>query len=181
MRLRLFLFAVSILIIVLDQISKAVIHLHLIEGQSNSVIPFINLYLAHNEGAAFSMLSNAGGWQRWFLVALSCAASTFIAVWISRLSIREKCTGIGLALILGGAVGNLIDRVRLGHVIDFIDVYYPSSQSCIILFNKWLDQACHYATFNIADSAITVGVALLLIPSLYAVILEIGKYFKRFR
>ncbi len=158
----------SLLVLILDQTSKQYIQQLLELGQSSSLFPFVNLYLAHNEGAAFSFLSSAGGWQRWFLAALSLAASVFITYWILQLPKNEKLTGYSLALVLGGAVGNLVDRVLYGYVIDFIDFYYFSTGSCLPLFNKWFDQACHYATFNIADSAISVGVVLLITSNLYA-------------
>ncbi len=158
---------ISMLILVLDQLTKFAVQQFLTLGQSVPFIPTINLYLAHNEGAAFSMLSSAGGWQRWFLTALSLVASIFIATWILRLPKNEKVTGVSLALVLGGAVGNLVDRVLYGYVIDFIDFYYQASQDCLPLFNKWFDQACHYATFNVADSAISTGVVLLIAGSLY--------------
>lgn len=115
------------------------------------VFSWLNITLAHNYGAAFSFLSDAGGWQRWFFIVLASGVSLALLVWLLRLPRREWVTGLGLALILGGAIGNLIDRVQLGYVVDFIDVYYKN----------W-----HYPAFNVADSAITCGVILLLLDAL---------------
>jgi signal peptidase II len=115
------------------------------------VFPWLSLTLAHNYGAAFSFLSDAGGWQRWFFTVLAVAVSLVLIVWLLRLSRSEWRTGLSLGLIIGGAVGNLIDRVKLGYVIDFIDVYYKTS---------------HWPAFNIADSAITCGVIFLLLDGL---------------
>ena len=104
----------------------------------------------HNTGAAFSFLSDAGGWQRWFFAVLAAIVSIVIALWMARLKKHEMMLGIALALILGGAIGNLIDRIAYGYVIDFLDVYYQS----------W-----HWPVFNVADSAITLGVILLILES----------------
>ncbi len=170
--------AIFLLILVSDQASKLAIQQFLAEGQSSTLVPFFNFYLAHNEGAAFSFLSSAGGWQRWFLAALALTISIFIARWIIKLPEHEKVTGVALALVLGGAIGNLIDRVFYGYVIDFIDFYYPSDGNCLFLFNKWFDQACHYATFNIADSAISVGVSILVISNLFTLYHDINKWYQ---
>jgi signal peptidase II len=115
------------------------------------VLPWLNITLAHNYGAAFSFLSDAGGWQRWFFISLATVVSLVLLVWLLRLPRQEWRTGLGLSLVLGGAIGNLIDRVQLGYVVDFIDVH----------FGGW-----HYPAFNVADSAITCGVILLLIDAL---------------
>jgi len=104
----------------------------------------------HNEGAAFSFLADAGGWQRWFFSVLAFVISIVLIVWIKRLKTEEKMLAVSLSLILGGAVGNLIDRVRFGYVVDFIDVYYD---------------AMHWPAFNIADSAITIGAVWMIITS----------------
>ena len=112
------------------------------------VFSWLNMTLAHNYGAAFSFLSDAGGWQRWFFIVLSSGVSLVLLVWLIRLPRQEWLTALGLALILGGAIGNLVDRVQLGYVVDFIDVFYKD----------W-----HYPAFNVADSAITCGVVLLLL------------------
>jgi signal peptidase II len=115
------------------------------------VLPSFNLTLMYNEGAAFSLLSDAGGWQRWFFIGLAVAVSLFIVVWLWRLDARKHWQAAGLALILGGALGNLWDRVVLGHVVDFIQVYY----------DRW-----YWPAFNIADSAISVGAGILIVDAL---------------
>ena len=116
------------------------------------VIPFFNLTLSYNTGAAFSFLSDAGGWQRWFFVVLAIIISTVLITWLKSLASKQRWLAASLALIIGGAVGNVVDRVIFGYVIDFIDVYY---------------QAWHWPIFNIADSAITVGVAIMLIDGIF--------------
>lgn len=141
----------SALVIILDQASKqmvvATMHLY----QSIAVTSFFNLTYVHNTGAAFSFLSDAGGWQRWFFSVLALTISIVLIVWLYRLKKNETLLAISLALILGGAFGNLIDRVLFGYVIDFLDVYYQS----------W-----HWPAFNVADSAISLGVMLMLLESL---------------
>jgi len=141
---------ISIVIIVLDQITKAIATANLNMFDPVPVMPMFNFTLMHNTGAAFSFLSDAGGWQRWFFTALASIVSVVIIIWIKRLSAHEKLMAICLSLILGGAIGNLIDRVRFGYVVDFIDVYYNDA---------------HWPAFNIADSAITVGAILMIILS----------------
>jgi signal peptidase II len=113
-------------------------------------MPYVNLTYVHNTGAAFSFLSEAGGWQRWFFAALAIIISTVIAVWLSRLKAHETLLALSLSLVLGGAIGNLIDRLAYGYVIDFLDIYVQS----------W-----HWPAFNVADSAITLGVVLMLLES----------------
>ena len=108
----------------------------------------MKLILLYNDGAAFSILSDAGGWQSWFLSIVSFAVSGFIFFWIFRLKPSEHLLGFALAIILGGAIGNLIDRVLLGHVVDFILLYYSGF---------------FFPTFNVADTAISVGAILLII------------------
>lgn len=117
----------------------------------NEVFSWLNWRLAHNYGAAFSFLSDAGGWQRWFFTALAIGVTGILLVWLFRLKAGEWRTGLALGLIIGGAVGNVLDRMSLGYVIDFIDVHYRG----------W-----HWPAFNVADSAITCGVALLLLDAL---------------
>lgn len=141
----------SLITLVLDQASKLIINSSMQLYQSIPVIPFFNLTYVHNTGAAFSFLSEAGGWQRWFFAGLAFVISIVIAIWMSRLEKHETLLAIALSLILGGAIGNLIDRLAYGYVIDFLDVYYGTR---------------HWPAFNIADSAITLGVALMLIESL---------------
>jgi signal peptidase II len=139
---------VSAGIVLLDMHTKQLATAALELYRPHEVFSWLNMTLAHNYGAAFSFLSDSGGWQRWFFITLASVVSLVLLVWLLRLPRREWLTGLGLALVLGGAVGNLVDRVRLGYVIDFIDVHY---------------QGWHYPAFNIADSAITCGVALLII------------------
>ena len=142
----------SALVIGLDQLTKIWADSALAAGPPITILPHLDFRLAYNAGAAFSFLSDAGGWQRWFFVVLALVVSLVLLVWLARLSAGERLTGAGLALVLGGAIGNLIDRLAYGHVIDFIDVYW--------------DASLHWPAFNVADSAITVGVVLLLVESL---------------
>ncbi len=135
----------------LDQASKIAIDKTFQLYESIVIIPsFFNLTYVHNTGAAFSFLSEAGGWQRWFFAALAIVMSTIMTIWLTRLKENETLLAVALSLILGGAIGNLIDRLFYGYVIDFLDVYYGTY---------------HWPAFNIADSAITIGVALMLIDS----------------
>ncbi|MDP1772930.1 MAG: signal peptidase II [Methylobacter sp.] len=140
----------SLLAVILDQASKLAIAGSMHLYQSIEIMPFFKLTYVHNPGAAFSFLSEAGGWQRWFFAGLALAISAVIAVWLTRLKKHETLLAVALALVLGGAVGNLIDRLAYGYVIDFLDVYYDT----------W-----HWPAFNIADSAITLGVMLMLAES----------------
>lgn len=141
----------SALVVVADQTSKQFIAASMSLYDSIPVVPFLRLTYVHNTGAAFSFLSDAGGWQRWLFAGLAIVIGAIIAVWLGRLEQRQKLLAVSLALILGGAVGNLIDRLVYGYVIDFIDVYY---------------QAWHWPAFNVADAAISIGVALMLLDSL---------------
>ncbi len=123
-----------------------------------AVIPGFNLTLMHNYGAAFSFLGDAGGWQRWFFICLTLAVSAFIIIWLYGLKARQRWMACALAMILGGAAGNLWDRVTLGYVIDYIDIslsFLPWR-----LFNPW-------PAFNIADSAIFIGAAMLIIDAIW--------------
>ena len=143
----------SAAIIIADQISKLLMLDHF---QLHETLPLIdgllNLTLAFNEGAAFSFLSDAGGWQRWFFTVLAVVVSSILIVWLKRTDRGDWRTALPLALVVGGAIGNVIDRVRLGHVVDFIDVHYGS----------W-----SFPAFNVADSAISVGAVLLLVFALF--------------
>ena len=136
----------SALVITFDQISKLWISSHFVYGESLPVTGFFNLVLAHNKGAAFSMLNDAGGWQRWMFSAIAVIASVWI-VWLLRRHPQQKLFCFALALILGGALGNLIDRISCGYVVDFLDFHWGRY---------------HFPAFNIADSAITCGAALML-------------------
>ena len=140
----------SFLAVLLDQLSKLLIDDNMQLYQSINIMPYVNLTYVHNTGAAFSFLSEAGGWQRWFFAALAIVIGSVIAVWLSRLKAHETLMAVSLSLVLGGAIGNLIDRLAYGYVIDFIDIYVQS----------W-----HWPAFNVADSAITLGVVLMLLES----------------
>ena len=140
-------------VITLDQLTKLLADRFLSMHSVQTIIPgFFDLVLAYNQGAAFSFLSNAGGWQRWFFTALAIAVSVFLLLWIKRLHPSERMMAIALALILGGAIGNLIDRILYGHVIDFI---------------HWFYRDFSWPAFNLADSAITLGAALLIIHAIF--------------
>jgi signal peptidase II len=141
---------VSVIVLLLDQCTKLLADAMLVLHQQVPLIPYLALFKAYNPGAAFSFLSDASGWQRWFFVVLAVVIIAVLLVWLRRLSAAEKATSLALALILGGAVGNLIDRLVYGYVIDFIDVYYGS----------W-----HWPAFNVADAAISVGAFLLLLDA----------------
>ncbi len=142
----------SILVIVLDQATKCLAEMLLVMHQPVPLMPSFNLMLTYNTGAAFSFLADAGGWQRWFFLTLGLTVSIGLIVWLQRLKPTEKRLAVALALILGGAVGNLIDRAWLGQVIDFIQLYYQ----------RW-----YWPAFNIADSAISIGAVLLVLDSLW--------------
>ncbi len=142
--------AIALIVIVLDQLFKTLIIGHYQLGESRTVTSFFNVVRVHNSGAAFSFLAGASGWQRWFFVGLGAAAAGFI-VWMLKRHGGQRLFGWALALILGGAVGNVIDRLLHGHVIDFIQVHYAG----------WF-----FPSFNVADSAISVGAALLILDEL---------------
>ena len=151
---------VSAVVIALDWKTKQLASQALELYRPQEVFSWFNITLAHNYGAAFSFLADAGGWQRWFFVVLAIVVSLVLLVWLIRLPRKEWMTGLGLGLILGGAVGNVVDRIRLGYVVDFIDVHFAG----------W-----HYPAFNIADSAITCGVILLLLDALLMGMRQKGK------
>jgi len=142
----------SFVVIVLDQITKMWVSATLALNQPIAVLPFFDLRLLHNPGAAWSILATAGGWQRWFLAGFALIVSGIIVVWLSRLKSQQRWLACALALVLGGAIGNVIDRIWYGYVVDFIDIYYQ----------QW-----HWPAFNIADSAISVGAVMLLIDALW--------------
>lgn len=143
---------VTVLVILLDWFSKQRVSEALELYRPQEIFSWLNITLAHNYGAAFSFLADAGGWQRTFFIVLASVVSVVLLVWLLRLPRHEWRTALGLSLVLGGAIGNLVDRIRLGYVVDFIDVH----------FSGW-----HYPAFNVADSAITCGVALLLLDALW--------------
>jgi signal peptidase II len=138
--------SLATVIVILDQITKLWISQIFVYGESVAVTDFFNLVLVHNSGAAFSFLSNAGGWQRWLFSAVAATASVWI-IWLLRKYKQEKLFCFALTLILGGALGNLIDRAAYGYVVDFLDFYWNTY---------------HFPAFNIADSAVTCGAGLLL-------------------
>ena len=140
----------SLLAVILDQASKLAIAGSMQLYQSIPIMPFFNLTYIRNTGAAFSFLNEAGGWQRWFFAGLAVVISAVMVVWLARLKQHETLLAVALSLVLGGAIGNLIDRLAYGYVIDFLDFYY---------------QTWHFPVFNIADSAITLGVMLMLAES----------------
>lgn len=141
---------VSVVVLLLDQCTKLLADAMLVLHQPVAVVPYLAMYKAYNSGAAFSFLGDASGWQRWFFVALAMIVIGVLVVWLRRLPAHEVRTSLALSLILGGAAGNLIDRLVYGYVIDFIDVYYDS----------W-----HWPAFNVADAAISVGAFLLLLDA----------------
>jgi signal peptidase II len=141
----------SLLVVVLDQATKLWVMARFDEYEVLTIWPVFNLTLVYNTGAAFSILSDAGGWQRWLFIGLALAISLVMAAWLRQLQADERLTAYGLALIIGGAVGNLIDRLWLGKVVDFL---------------QWHWEQWYWPAFNLADSAITVGVALLLVDGL---------------
>lgn len=138
----------SIGVIALDQMTKLFAYTHLELYKPRLVSSFFSLTLAFNTGAAFSFLSDSGTWHRWFLTGFSLVMSTVLLIWLMRTEARQKLQATALSLILGGAIGNLFDRIAYGYVIDFLDVHY---------------QQYHWPIFNLADSAISLGAALLVI------------------
>lgn len=147
----LLLFMLAGAVLILDQITKSLASAHLDYGVPQTVFTGFDLLLAHNPGASFSFLADAGGWQRWGLSAIAFGASVFIIVWLLRLPRKQMLLGAALACILGGALGNGFDRITLGYVVDFISVYY----------GEW-----RFATFNVADIALNVGAFLIVIDIL---------------
>ncbi len=138
----------SVLVFVLDQVSKVYFEGSLSRAQQVVVIPdYFSWTLAYNTGAAFSFLADAGGWQRWFFAAIALVVSVVLVMWLKRLKSYETRLAIALALVLGGALGNVFDRVAYGHVVDFILVHWQ---------NRWF-----FPAFNLADCAISLGAAML--------------------
>ncbi|WP_295645359.1 signal peptidase II [uncultured Methylibium sp.] len=137
---------IAMLVVVLDQVTKTLILGAFQYGDSRHVTDFFNIVRVHNTGAAFSFLAGASGWQRWFFVGLGVVASVFI-LWMLRTQGHQKLFATALSLILGGAVGNVVDRLLHGYVVDFLDFHWGGS---------------HFPAFNVADSAISVGAALLI-------------------
>jgi signal peptidase II len=153
----------SVALVALDQATKWAMSSHLRLYQPEPVLPFFNLTLMHNEGAAFSFLSDQGGWQRWLFVALAAVVSLVLVVWMARLRATERLVAVAFALIVGGALGNLIDRVVHGYVVDFLDFHHPALAG-------WPGFSAngHWPAFNVADSALTLGAALLVLDAVLA-------------
>ncbi|GAA0353087.1 signal peptidase II [Bowmanella denitrificans] len=140
----------SAVVILIDQLTKLLVVDAMQLYQSIPLVPFFNFTYVHNYGAAFSFLSNAGGWQRWFFTGIAVTVSVLILYWLRQSKREQVLLPCAFALILGGALGNLIDRMAYGYVVDFLDFYV----------GNW-----HWPAFNIADSAICVGAALLIIDA----------------
>ncbi|MGD8590110.1 MAG: signal peptidase II [Chromatiales bacterium] len=153
----------SLGVILLDQLTKQLAEAMLTAYQAVAVLPYFDLTLMYNRGAAFSFLSDHSGWQRWFLVILALGVSVVLGVWLKRLQANEKWVALALALIIGGALGNVIDRILFGQVIDFIDLYYLA-EACLPGFSQ-VGGECHWPAFNLADSAIFIGVAVMLLDA----------------
>ena len=144
---------IAIAILLADQFTKVLIVSTYQLGEGFSVTSFFNIVRVHNEGAAFSFLANAGGWQRWLFTGFGAIAAIAI-VWMLKQHAQQKLFGFALACVLGGAVGNVIDRVMYGYVVDFLDFHYAGM---------------HFPAFNLADSAITLGAACLILDELLRV------------
>jgi signal peptidase II len=143
----------SALVILADQASKAFIAGHYLEFEFTRILPVLDITCMHNVGAAFSFLASASGWQRWLFIGLAGVVSVGITFWLVRLPRgTHALLAAGLALVLGGALGNVIDRIRLGYVIDFIHFHW---------------ERAYFPAFNVADSAITIGAACLLLDALF--------------
>ncbi len=140
----------ALVVLVLDQASKVAVMHYLVRHDDIVLLPFLNLALTFNRGAAFGFLNQAGGWQAVFFIGIAAIAAVVIFGWLRKLKSSERLIAVALCLILGGALGNLVDRLIYGYVIDFIDV----------VFGSW-----HFWTFNIADSAISIGATLLVLDA----------------
>ncbi|ALT77648.1 signal peptidase II [Paucibacter sp. KCTC 42545] len=146
-----FWLGIALIVILLDQFTKVLILGNFQLGDSRYVTSFFNVVRVHNYGAAFSFLHDAGGWQRWFFVGLGAAATVFITVMLRRHG-QQSLFASALSLILGGAIGNVVDRLMHGYVVDFIQVHWGAKY--------------YFPSFNIADSAITIGAVLLILDEL---------------
>jgi signal peptidase II len=143
---------ITIFVIAFDRYTKYLIAKYFVLNEAVPIFPSLNLFYTLNKGAAFSFLNQASGWQIWFFAVIAVVVSVFIVIWLLRLRVSQPCLKIALALILGGTLGNLYDRIFYGYVTDFIDVYYKT----------W-----HWPSFNVADSAICVGAFILVIDILF--------------
>ena len=144
-------FLIASIIFLLDQFTKMQVVQNLYLGQRNELTGFFNLVHVRNYGAAFSFLSEAGGWQRWFLTIISAFASMVIVYWIKKSDEKKYLETLSLIIILGGALGNFYDRLILGYVVDFLDFHWSG---------------VHFPAFNIADTAITIGATLFIADNL---------------
>lgn len=138
----------SVLVVLIDQSTKYLVTHHLQYGLLIKVLPFFNFTLNYNPGAAFSFLGTQTGWQVYLFSAISLIVAIILIIWVGRIKRSDRLMAVGVSLIIGGALGNFIDRVRLTYVIDFLDFH----------IKNW-----HYATFNVADSAICIGAFLLIL------------------
>lgn len=145
-------YAIVLIIVVSDQITKIWADTSLVMYEQIPITSFFNITKAYNYGAAFSFLNDAGGWQRWLFTGISLVVSIVLTVWLYRMTRQERWLSLSIALILGGAIGNLIDRVWYGYVVDFIQVYWNTS---------------YFPSFNIADAAISCGTVILLAITLF--------------
>jgi signal peptidase II len=145
-------YSLALAVVLLDQLSKTWVSAHLVYGEPVVLTSFFNFTLLHNHGAAFSFLAEQGGWQRWFFALLALVVSIALIIWIARSAVNNKLETFALSFILGGALGNLYDRIQLGHVVDFIVVHY---------------QEHFWPAFNLADSAITLGAFILIAQMLF--------------
>jgi signal peptidase II len=141
---------ISLAVFGLDQVTKLWVLDNFVLGERQVLLPFFNLVHVHNYGAAFSFLSDQPGWQRWFLLAVTSVISVVLLVWLTRLQAQQKLLALSLALILGGALGNLYDRAVYGYVVDFID---------------WHVNGYHWPAFNIADAGISCGAVFLILDT----------------
>ncbi|MBA4212859.1 MAG: signal peptidase II [Polaromonas sp.] len=148
------------LLVVADQVTKVLILANYQLGDSTFITSFFNIVRVHNTGAAFSFLADAGGWQRWFFTAVGVAAAVFI-VWMLRTHPGEKLFAFALACILGGAIGNVIDRLLHGYVVDWLDFHWG--------FLSGMFPGGHFPAFNLADAAITVGAISLILDEIQRV------------
>ena len=141
-------YAMAIIFVVLDQLTKYLADTYLSYGQPVYVLPVFNITLHYNTGAAFSFLSDAGGWQRWFFIVVSSGVSIALIVWLGLIKNQQRLLSFALAMILAGAIGNLIDRAVLGYVVDFVSLHW---------------KGYYFPAFNVADTCITVGAASMLL------------------
>jgi signal peptidase II len=143
---------ISLLVIVVDQVTKLWIERSMTLGESFAVLPVLDIVRAHNSGAAFSFLADAGGWQRWAFSLLAVGVSIALVFWLRKLALAtHSLLSSGLVLILGGAIGNVIDRIEHGYVVDFVHAHWGPA---------------YFAAFNVADAAISIGAGLVILDAL---------------